>query len=66
MISILFFYDSFFGDFGFGFGGNGRDGERETPKGGDITLDLEVTLEEMYNGNFVEVSKNKFFKLLNN
>ena len=51
---LFFLYLSFFGDFGFGFGGGNED--KETPRGGDVTLDLDVTLEEMYNGNFVEVS----------
>jgi DnaJ family protein B protein 11 len=53
---------SFFGDFGFfdGFGGGrGRGEERETPKGGDVVMDLWVTLEELYSGNFVEVVRNK-------
>ena len=45
---------SFFGDFSF-FGGGGRNNEQEIPKGGDITVDLDVTLEELYTGNFVEV-----------
>lgn len=47
-------FASFFGDFGFSFGGDDR-GPRETPKGGTITMDLFVTLEELYNGNFIEV-----------
>lgn len=47
-------FASFFGDFGFSFGGEER-GPRETPKGGTITMDLFVSLEELYNGNFVEV-----------
>ena len=42
-----------FGDF-FGFdGGNG--GEREIPKGANIVIDLWVSMEELYLGNFVEV-----------
>lgn len=48
-------FASFFGDFGFSFGGEERGGPRETPKGGTITMDLFVSLEELYNGNFVEV-----------
>jgi DnaJ family protein B protein 11 len=32
-----------------------REHERETPKGGDVLVDLDVTLEELYSGNFVEV-----------
>lgn len=54
-------FASFFGDFGFfDFGGGGgRQGERETPKGGDVVMKLWVTLEELYTGNFVEVVRNK-------
>lgn len=48
-------FASFFGDFGFNFGGDDRR-QRDTPKGGTIVMDLYVTLEELYNGNFVEVS----------
>ena len=51
----LFLGFSFFGDFSF-FGGGGRNDEQEIPKGGDITVDLDVTLEELYTGNFVEVN----------
>ena len=48
-------FSSVFGDF-FGFGDQqGRQGgEREVPKGGDVVVDLDVTLEELYNGQFVE------------
>ena len=55
-------FASFFGggspfdDF-FGFGGNQGNGERETPKGANIVMELWVTLEELYVGNFVEVIK---------
>lgn len=58
-------FASFFGggspfdDF-FGFGGNQGNGERETPKGANIVMDLWVTLEELYVGNFVEVMDNPF------
>ena len=31
-------------------------GEREAPKGANIVMELWVTLEELYVGNFVEVS----------
>lgn len=48
-------FASFFGDFGFNFGGDDRR-PRDTPKGGTIVMDLYVTLEELYTGNFVEVS----------
>ena len=61
-------FASFFGDFGFGFGGNSNQGQREVAKGADIVMDLFVSLEELYSGNFVEVllaltliMKNDFF-----
>ena len=39
------------------FGGQRQDRQdRNIPRGNDIILDLEVTLEEVYSGNFVEVS----------
>lgn len=47
-------FASFFGDFGFNFGDNDRR-PRDTPKGATIVLDLYVSLEELYTGNFVEV-----------
>jgi len=56
-------FSSFFGggspfdDF-FGFGG-GNQGEREVPKGANIVIDLWVSLEELYVGNFVEMTHNK-------
>ncbi|XP_050975390.1 dnaJ homolog subfamily B member 11 [Labeo rohita] len=52
-------FSSFFGDFGFMFGGNRQPAGRDIPRGNDIVLDLEVTLEEVYSGNFVEVVRNK-------
>ena len=55
-------FSSFFGDFGFDFFGDGHGrggGERETPKGASIVMDLWVTLEELYVGNFVELTHNK-------
>ena len=42
-------FASFFGG-DFGFFGGGDNGQRETPKGSDITIDLWATLEELYNG----------------
>ncbi|XP_075037453.1 dnaJ homolog subfamily B member 11 [Mixophyes fleayi] len=48
-------FSHFFGDFGFMFGGNPRQQDRNVPRGSDIIIDLEVTLEEVYSGNFVEV-----------
>jgi len=54
-------FSSVFGDFFGGFGGQqgGNDGERDIPKGGDVVVDLDVTLEEMYNGQFIEVIRYK-------
>uniref|UniRef100_A0AAZ1XPU5 CCHC-type domain-containing protein n=1 Tax=Oreochromis aureus TaxID=47969 RepID=A0AAZ1XPU5_OREAU len=46
-------FSSFFGDFGFMFGGNRQQQDRNIPRGNDIILDLEVTLEEVCSGNFV-------------
>lgn len=46
-------FASFFGDFGFQF--DESPGQKETPKGGTIVVDLRVTLEELYSGNFVQV-----------
>merc|ERR1712106_825393 len=54
-------FSSFFGGGGspfddfFGFGG-GQGGEREVPKGANIVIDLWVSLEELYVGNFVEMT----------
>lgn len=50
-------FASFFGDF-FGEGGNGGGGN-ERPRGGDIEMDLYVTLEEVYTGTFVEIIRYK-------
>ncbi|WAR10018.1 DJSHV-like protein [Mya arenaria] len=33
--------------------------EQERPRGGDVVMDLEVTLEELYTGNFIEVLRYK-------
>ena len=46
---------SFFGDFSFFGGGGMREQEHERPRGGDVIMDLFVTLEELYTGNFIEV-----------
>lgn len=46
-------FASFFGDFGFNFGGDER--RNEVHKGANIVIDLYASLEEMYTGNFVEV-----------
>ena len=29
--------------------------QRDRPRGGDVLMDLQVTLEELYTGNFIEV-----------
>lgn len=47
-------FASFFGDFGFHFGGEPQ--QQETPRGADIVMEMIVSLEELYNGNFIEVS----------
>lgn len=54
-------FSSFFGDFGFGFGFGGQQDhrDREVPKGNDVTMDIFVTLEELYSGTFIEVIRNK-------
>jgi len=52
-------FSSFFGDF-FPFGGGSRDdGHGHVPRGGDVIIDMPVTLEEVYNGNFIEVVRAK-------
>lgn len=56
LLLLLSSFCSFFGDFGFMFGGNRQQQDRNIPRGNDIVLDLEVTLEEVYSGNFVEVT----------
>lgn len=47
-------FASFFGDFGFHFGGEQQ--QHEAPRGADIIMELTVSLEELYSGNFIEVS----------
>lgn len=39
----------FFGNFGFGFGGEQQ--EEQTPKGNNVIVDLEVSLKDLYLGN---------------
>lgn len=52
-------FASFFGDFHFGgFHFGGGEDKHEIRKGADIVMDLYVTLEELFVGNFVEVSIN--------
>lgn len=48
-------FASFFGDFNFHFGGESHH-QHETPRGANTVMDLPVTLEELYSGNFVEVN----------
>ncbi|KAI1719951.1 dnaJ domain-containing protein [Ditylenchus destructor] len=48
-------FSSFFGDF---FGGS-QERDEETPRGADVVVDLYVTLEELYQGNFVEIRRKK-------
>ncbi|KAL5005603.1 hypothetical protein ScPMuIL_016761 [Solemya velum] len=51
-------FSSFFGDFSF-FGGGMKEQNQELPRGGDVVIDMEVTLEELYSGEFVEVVRYK-------
>lgn len=51
-------FESFFGDF-FGFGSPGGNENKETPKGADVLVDLWVTYEELYVGQFVELQRVK-------
>lgn len=46
-------FSSFFGDFGFNFGGH--DQRQEVHKGANIVIDIYASLEEIYSGNFIEV-----------
>lgn len=46
-------FASFFGDYGFNFGG--QEQRNEIQKGANIVIFIPVTLEEIYSGNFVEV-----------
>lgn len=49
-------FSSFFGG-GFGFGG--QEQEPETPKGDSITIDLEVTIKDLYLGRTLKVGRDK-------
>ncbi|XP_078039300.1 dnaJ heat shock protein family member shriveled [Augochlora pura] len=51
-------FTSFFGDFSFHFGGESQQ-QHEIPKGSNIVMDLAVTLEELYSGSFIEITRNK-------
>lgn len=50
-------FESFFGDF-FGFSTNNEE-NKETPKGADVEVDLWVTYEELYVGQFIELQRVK-------
>nr|QNJ44841.1 HSP40-5 [Agasicles hygrophila] len=50
-------FASFFGDFGFHFGGGEQ--KHETPRGADLVMDIFVTLEDLYTGTFIEITRNK-------
>lgn len=52
---LLIAFSSFFGNFGFRFSTGGDDGPREIPRGGTVTMDLDVSLEDLYKGKFIEV-----------
>ncbi|XP_076647394.1 dnaJ heat shock protein family member shriveled [Halictus rubicundus] len=52
-------FSSFFGDFGFHFGGESQQQQQEVPKGSNIVMDLMVTLEELYSGSFIEITRNR-------
>lgn len=52
-------FASFFGDFGFHFGGGEQHGNHDIPRGANVVMDLMVSLEELYTGNFVEITRNK-------
>ncbi|KAJ8320571.1 hypothetical protein KUTeg_002158, partial [Tegillarca granosa] len=48
------------------FGGGMKEQNKEIPRGGDVVMDLEVTLEELYSGNFVEVYWYSYNAIINN
>ena len=51
-------FASFFGDFGFHFGGS-NDQQNEAPRGANLEMNVMVTLEDLYTGTFVEITRNK-------
>ena len=59
MFFFFFRFSSFFGNFGFQFGTGGDGGQREIPRGGTITMDLEVSLEDLYVGKFIDIARFK-------
>jgi DnaJ family protein B protein 11 len=48
-------FSNMFGGSFFNFGGNQGRGERQVPRGADINVALDVTLEDLYNGLTLEV-----------
>lgn len=50
-------FASFFGDFGFF--GEQQQHQHETPRGANIVMDVYVTLEDLYSGTFVEITRFK-------
>lgn len=56
-------FASFFGDFSFHFGGESQHAQ-ETRRGSHVVMDLYVTLEELYSGNFIEVKFYKYYNIL--
>ncbi|XP_029164308.1 dnaJ homolog shv [Nylanderia fulva] len=50
-------FSSFFGDFNFAFGGEPQ--HPQETKGANVIMELYVTLEELYSGNFIEITRNK-------
>ena len=55
VLSRRFFGNGFGGGFHFGFGDDSGGGQREIPRGASIVVDLEVSLVELYTGDFIEV-----------
>lgn len=58
-IIFSFFGGGFGGGFGDFFGGGGDERQHQRPRGGDISMDLFVTLEEVYTGTFIEIVRYK-------
>ncbi|XP_065352807.1 dnaJ homolog shv [Cloeon dipterum] len=52
-------FSSFFGDFGFHFGAEQHNERNEIPRGANVVMEMSVSLEELYSGNFVEITRNK-------
>ena len=52
-------HDPFANFFGHGFGFGGQEQEQREHRGADVNVDLFVTLEELYLGSFVTITRNK-------